>query len=116
MQSRFAYTIIFLLLSITVFAHGVHYNILSKGAGIEAKYDDGEPMSYCETRIFSPGNSEEVFQQGLTDANGRFMFSPDIEGIWKIIVNDGMGHGIVVELPIDKNLKSNITGSTRLSL
>jgi len=35
---------------------------------------------------------------------GSFVFVPDIIGIWKIIINDGLGHGIVKEIEI-KDLK-----------
>ncbi len=102
--------IIFLLIlltvlnSISLFSHGINSKMITNGIGIQVSYDSTSPMSFAETEVFSPLNKETPFQEGFTDKNGSFVFVPDIIGIWKIIINDGLGHGIVKEIEI-KDLK-----------
>jgi len=85
-------------------AHGVDYEIIQGGIGIKALYDDGQPLSFSECKIYSPGNTESAYQQGLTDKYGRFLFVPDTSGIWKIEVDDGMGHGLIQTISVTQDL------------
>ncbi|WP_157237972.1 hypothetical protein [Desulfobacter curvatus] len=71
----------------------------AEGILISAGYDDGEPMSYAEVEIIGP-DSDTPFQKGRTDRNGMFMFRPDRNGLWQIIVSDGMGHRLALEREI----------------
>lgn len=102
------------------YPHGVDILVVVGGSGVEAKYDSGDPISHAEVTIYSPGNEDEPFQAGVTDRNGRFLFFPDMDGVWKVVINDGTGHGgtkfitikdssIVqgpeVEMPIGKKTK-----------
>jgi len=85
-----------------VWSHGVLGRVESgKGILVEVEYDDGEPMTYASIEIF---DSEEnlPFQSGRTDRNGRFLFYPDKMGDWKVVVTDGMGHGLTLKTNIDK--------------
>ena len=97
------------LLAFSVFGHGVEYQIIQGGVGIEIKYDDGSAFSYSEVKIYPPGDDTE-YQSGLTDAQGRFVFYPDRAGKWKIIANDGLGHGVVAEVKITSNLLPQTLG------
>lgn len=84
----------------TVWGHGTQGLVEDRdGILVSADYDDGEPMSYAEVKIFGP-DSEIPFQKGRTDRNGRFMFRPDQKGRWRIIVSDGMGHRLALEREI----------------
>ena len=116
MQFGIKYSIIFLLLPIVLSAHGVDHNIITKGIGVEVKYSDGELLSYCETEVYSPDEPDDVFQKGLTDANGRFMFYPDKKGIWKVVINDGMGHGKIVEINVKEDFQSYVVYKKQMSL
>ncbi|MEN8222612.1 MAG: carboxypeptidase-like regulatory domain-containing protein [Acidobacteriota bacterium] len=93
--------IILIVLSPILFSHGVDIVIIKGGTGIEAKYDSGDPITQAEVTVYSPGNNEEPFQSGVTDRNGRFLFSPDSEGTWKVVVNDLTGHGGTKKIEID---------------
>jgi len=105
----FAFYIIMLSSINSVLAHGVEYEIKeNKAAIIKVGYDDGEPMSYAEVKIFSPYDAEIEYQNGRTDSNGCFAFIPDNPGEWKIVVNDGMGHGVVAKVPITEGIKVDI--------
>jgi nickel transport protein len=77
-------------------SHGVRGGVVrSDGYLVTAEYDDGEPMSYAAVEIKSP-DSNIAFQTGRTDRNGLFMFRPDREGRWRIVVQDNMGHRLAV--------------------
>ncbi len=102
--------IVFISLPFSLMSHGVDLLVVSGGVGVEALYDSGEPISDADVEIYSPGDSENIFQAGSTDRNGRFLFFPDSDGEWKIIVNDGMGHGgsqTLVVKDSGKSLKKN---------
>ncbi|MDY6853198.1 MAG: hypothetical protein SWO11_00605 [Thermodesulfobacteriota bacterium] len=88
----------------SVWSHGVRGRIDSgSGTLVEAKYDDGEPISYAGIEIFDPEGGLP-FQTGRTDRNGRFLFYPDMMGNWKVVVNDGTGHRLVLKTEIDSSL------------
>jgi len=83
-----------------VWAHGVRGRIASEGGiVVEAEYTDGEPMSYAKVVITAP-DKKIPFQIGRTDRNGRFCFYPDTPGKWKVVVEDGMGHRLKMNLPV----------------
>ena len=60
-------------------------------------------MSYAKVTISAP-EAKLMFQSGRTDRNGRFCFSPDVSGDWKVVVNDEMGHRLEVVVPVDEAL------------
>jgi len=91
-------------LQIRIAAHGVDYTVIRGGVGIQAKYDDGQPISYSDCKIFAPGDMKAPYQQGLTDKYGRFLFIPDTAGSWKIEVDDGMGHGLIEKISISSEM------------
>ena len=92
-----------------LYSHGINSRIIKGGIGIIALYDSSTPMSYAKTEIFTPGKDKTPFQEGLTDKNGCFIFIPDKIGIWKIKINDEMGHGVIKEINVKdlKNFKQN---------
>lgn len=62
---------------------------------VTAQYDDGNPISYAKVEIKGP-ESDTAFQTGHTDRNGLFMFIPDGAGTWRVTVDDGLGHKLVL--------------------
>jgi len=101
---RFALIGIVFLYGTTLLAHGVDYEVIQGGLGIKAEYDDGQPLAFCDVRIFSPKDAKTAYQQGLTDGYGRFLFVPDTSGNWKVEVDDGMGHGLIETIPISAEM------------
>ena len=90
------------------FAHGIEGT--SEGPGgevIRAVYDDGEAMSYAKVIISAP-DSNMVFQTGGSDRNGRFCFYPDVPGIWKVVMEDGIGHRLEMMVDVDNVQKAQI--------
>lgn len=82
-------------------AHGVAYREFQVGTGIEATYDDGLPMSFCDVSVFSPTDSGTPYQSGETDPQGCLAFVPNTNGLWKVTVDDGMGHVMTAEVRVD---------------
>jgi len=97
--------VIILTTSGIAYAHGVFHQITKTEAVlITAAYDDGEPMSYADVKIYSPASEKIEHQNGRTDKNGRFAFVPDLSGEWKITIDGGMGHVINTTFAVDEAL------------
>ena len=79
-------------------AHGVRGHLYQgKALGVEISYSDGTPMSYARVKVYF--DREKIpFQTGVTDRNGRFLFAPDRPGVYRVIVEDGEGHRLEMEL------------------
>lgn len=97
-------------------AHGIDYRLIddTRAVAVSFFYTDGQPMSYAETMVFGPENTDIEYQNGRTDQQGRFAFYPETPGAWRVVVNDGMGHraeGIItVKAPSTKDGKSDAEG------
>ncbi len=83
--------------------HGVKHSVFSAGTGIEATYDNGRPMAFCDVVVVSPANPDNEYQSGITDPAGRFAFVPDTNGVWKVTVDDGMGHLVTADVQTGPN-------------
>ena len=64
-------------------------------------YSDDRGAEFAAVRVTGADGKE--FQNGRTDARGRFAFIPDAPGVWRITVTDGMGrkveHAVGVAAP-----------------
>ncbi len=45
---------------------------------------DGKPMANVEVRVFAPGEPSRPALTGRTDANGKFVFGADRDGLWSV--------------------------------
>lgn len=84
------------------FGHGVAIEYQATEAiSIQAKYDNGKPMSNAQVAVYSPENPSEAWQTGVTDDEGKFAFVPenDISGNWTVKVRSA-GHGNVINIPL----------------
>ncbi|MDR2136941.1 MAG: hypothetical protein LBO68_01515 [Synergistaceae bacterium] len=89
-----------LLVSSPALAHGTGFRQSErKPVSLEFYYSTGETMSYLETKVFSPQDEKFAFQSGRTDEDGRFAFTPNAPGRWRVIVRDEEGH--LAEAKID---------------
>ena len=66
---------------------------------VQFAYSGGEQPTYAKVEVYSPADDKVEFQNGRTDAQGRFAFMPDAPGRWRIIMADNMGHR--VEHPVE---------------
>lgn len=105
-----------ILTSSVVYAHGVNikYNA-DLTYGIEARFDNGQPIAGGQVTIYSPDNPTEPWGVGITDEEGLYLFTPDnIEGNWTIKIRQA-GHGSSVTIPIGGE-KAAYSGDTGFSL
>jgi len=79
-------------------AHGTVHAVTPGGTVVQARYDDGSPMAFCDVSVFEPGNDKNPYQTGSTDPKGNFAFLPGTNGIWRVRVDDGMGHTVLAEV------------------
>jgi nickel transport protein len=109
------------------YAHGTGYRRSDKKSlSLEFSYSTGETMSYLETKVFSPRDEKFAFQSGRTDEDGRFAFTPNATGLWRILVRDGEGHLAEAEVEVTPEFlasgetaavsESGAPGGTRLAL
>lgn len=81
-------------------AHGVtveHHQV--SNVELEARFDNDEPMANAQVLVYAPGNPTDVWQQGTTDDQGRFSFTPDSSqpGTWEVMVRQA-GHGVLTTI------------------
>ncbi|MDR1048962.1 MAG: hypothetical protein LBL51_04325 [Synergistaceae bacterium] len=89
------------------FAHGAGYRLSDKRpVSLEFYYSTGETMSYEEAKVFSPKDEKFAFQSGRTDEAGRFAFTPDTPGPWRVVVRDGEGHLAEAQIEIVENAEN----------
>jgi hypothetical protein len=82
-------------------AHGASGELIQGCLAVQATYDDGSPMAYCDVKVFGPGESSTARREGTTDPDGYYAFVPVEVGSWTIVVDDGMGHQTTVDLTVD---------------
>ena len=70
---------------------------------VQFAYAGGSVPTYAKVEVYSPADAKVEFQNGRTDAQGRFAFMPDTPGQWRIIMADNMGHRVehAVEHAVD---------------
>jgi nickel transport protein len=81
--------------------HGIAAVRVDGGVGVGFVYYDGTPVTFSDVSVFAPGAGDKPTLAATTDRNGCFMFRPDTNGVWKVTVDDGMGHAITHEIVFD---------------
>ena len=87
-------TIVVVCLPCTAWGHGVVMNAKRGGCDtwvVEGQFTDGSPMAYAEVTIMDLAH-DLPYQKGYSDKNGRFSFTPDSPGKWRVVFKDGLGH------------------------
>jgi hypothetical protein len=99
-------------ISRSAISHGVTGAIHMDSAVIaEIRYDNGEPFSYSQVKIYAPGNDRIEYLNTRTDAGGVVAFLPDKKGIWRIVASDGLAHGKELEFDFKDEKLIQKTGS-----
>ncbi|MBQ4469603.1 MAG: hypothetical protein II917_05640 [Synergistaceae bacterium] len=90
------------------FAHGTGFRTSElRAISLEFFYSTGEKMSYRDAKVFSPKDSKFAIQSGRTDEAGRFAFTPDSAGEWRVIVRDEEGHQCEAVINISEEWLTN---------
>ncbi|OXS29781.1 MAG: hypothetical protein BCS36_05800 [Desulfovibrio sp. MES5] len=66
-------------------------------------YSTGEVPAFANVEVYGPADAGMEFQNGRTDAQGRFAFVPNAPGQWRVIMADNMGHRVVHETTVAEN-------------
>lgn len=76
---------------------------------IQAHYDGGTPMSEAQVAVYAPSDPTTPWMQGVTDEEGRFTFTPDLEqpGYWDVKVRQA-GHGSIASIPVGEAAETAI--------
>ena len=99
-----------------VFAHGVGYRESAvRPISLEFYYSTGETMSYLEAKVYSPKDEKFAYQSGRTDEDGRFAFTPNAEGQWRIQVKDEEGHAVEAKIDVTREYLNPQTGTNENS-
>ncbi len=96
---------ILIILTPALFAHDLQTKLRQDGRFIllEASYEGEDAASYLAVRVHAPDDGQtaaDAFQTGRTDRSGRFVFLPSRPGLWKITVDDEMGHRVSQEITV----------------
>lgn len=69
---------------------------------VQSVFSNGEPLKGANVTIYSPEQPNRPWAKGMTDAQGRFTFTPDqsISGDWEIDIQQE-GHGDILVVPVD---------------
>ncbi|MFQ3585045.1 MAG: hypothetical protein SNJ85_08980 [Cyanobacteriota bacterium] len=100
-----------LLIPSQAWAHGVEASYQAIPTfQIEARYDTGEPLASAQVTVFAPTDPTTPWQEGQTDAAGRFLLQPDPElrGLWQVRIRQA-GHGVLLNVPVG-DLESGTAG------
>lgn len=91
----------------------IEYQV-KEAIAIEAKFDNGKPISNAQVVVYAPDNPAQPWQQGVTDEQGKFTFIPDYtnEGNWSIKVRSA-GHGNLINIPINSSNINNASASSQ---
>jgi nickel transport protein len=95
-----------LLLAAPAWGHGVEASWRAVPTfEIQARYDSGEPMRSAQVTVFAPTDPSTPWQEGQTDAQGRFWLQPDpeLKGLWQVHIRHA-GHCVTVKVPVGEAL------------
>lgn len=107
------------LVAVSAFGHDLQVTWQRSGAAIvvENRYGGTEAAAYAAVLVFSPGDAKQEYQNGRTDALGRFAFVPDRDGDWRYIVDDEIGHRVEITIPVgDASFQSSSVRAPWLTL
>lgn len=97
-----------LLLSVGfLWGHDLHHKVEQTPATVVGfSFGEGTEFSYQPYEVYAP-QSKIPYAVGRTDKHSRIVFIPDRPGTWRIKAVSDDGHGAVVEVKIDKTLRTS---------
>lgn len=100
MNKNTAILVFLLTLTLGLSAHGLDLQVENRPPLVitRALYEGGIPLAFGLVTVLNPEGEE--FQNGRTDRLGRFVFYPDRQGTWTVIVDDEMGHLRRAQVPL----------------
>ena len=87
----------------SAWAHEVLHTVeRGRAIAVKAYFADGEVLAYTEYQVFSPADAKIPYQKGRTDRSGYLAFVPDRTGKWKVKITDSSGHGLDLDVAVEK--------------
>ncbi|MBD3823413.1 MAG: hypothetical protein IE916_02750 [Epsilonproteobacteria bacterium] len=87
-------------------AHDLSHTIShAKSVAVSFSFATNEDFAYQSYEIYAPGNEQIPFSVGRTDALSRAVFIPNQKGEWLLKVFSEEGHGKIVKLDIDEDMR-----------
>ncbi len=91
---------LFLVSAAAAAGHGVVVAPVDGARAVVFRYEDGTPLADAEANVYGPGDAEAAWE-GFADMEGRVAFVPDREGVWRVVVDDGLGHRAEARIEVD---------------
>jgi hypothetical protein len=82
---------------------------------IEARFDTGEFFRNADVLVYRPDETEIAYTL-QNDEKGCFYLQPDRDGTWILQVRGDEGHGLRINLPIEKSMLAAESMTNSLSL
>ncbi|MBL8228147.1 MAG: hypothetical protein JNL98_06705 [Bryobacterales bacterium] len=73
---------------------------------VRAVYGGTEPVAFAKVQVFSPSQSEQEYQTGMTDRRGYFSFVPEGGGTWRVVLDDEEGHRKEIAITVPEPFQS----------
>jgi nickel transport protein len=83
-------------------AHGARCRRIDNALGIQAEYDNGNPMADAKVSLFHPDSDQTPWKNGSTDDEGRYFFVADADGEWTVQVEDNQGHAVAYSFQVTR--------------
>jgi hypothetical protein len=74
------------------FPHGIQLEKDLSVLGVRVLDESGSPLRGENVLVYSSDEDSVPVWKGKTDDDGRFSFSPERAGKWRVVVADGIGH------------------------
>jgi len=104
MKKKLLFSLLIIFSYTVLYAHGVYIEteLNPPYVKIKAGFSAKSALKDARVDVFIP-ETGEVFQKGRTDSYGYFVFIPQQIGIWKIIIDDELGHKKTLNLNINED-------------
>lgn len=101
-----------LLVPVSSLAHGLVAEVQSSvhAVVVSCAYSGGGPAE-AEVLVYSPREPGSLYQRQHTDLRGLASFVPDVPGVWRVVVDDGLGHRADLQVSIQEGQAVALTGN-----
>lgn len=94
--------------STLLFSHNLNHTVSrEESVVVSFSFAQEDDFSFQNYEVYAP-SSEIPFVVGRTDALSRVSFLPNANGKWRVKAFSQDGHGKIVDIDVDENLKSKI--------
>jgi len=76
-------------------------DVIDTAVILQAAYAGTDPVPYAKVLVYAAGEPDGPVHEGKTDANGNFAYAMPRAGLWRMVIDDEMGHRVekTVQVP-----------------